>query len=485
MKKVLALLLVLTMVCSMLAGCGSSKDNTAAEPEATTAPEETSESTEAPAQPTTSGEEDTITLMVPPVSATYLEKAHEWADAFHQLYPNLTIEIIETSWDDHSEKLSTMALAGEAPDIAEVSYSSIGTYVELGVGINILDYMDAAKLADFDKTALDYMSLEGKTYGLPLYLSIQSIGSNKEMLEAAGVNVTEVQQNGWNFDEFKSAIAKGTKDNCFGFVFASSAVTASDLLNIFGVSAGLNNAFTTDLKYSYTSTNMLTFLQAIEEMSSSGYTPNYGVDASQRMVMCQTGNAMIFGKAMPLFEGNINKNNAALEAKDGTAVEGSIPVQYAFLPVPTMDGVTESCFGTVDGLMAFRNNNTNDEHLANVMLALNYLCSGDIAAYVASELYLDAVCESGKALISNYTVEGRDADNLACASREMSLVVAPPTGLTAEMSSTAATLMEQVIAPKLQSLLAGECTAQEMYDAICKAAYSEFGEENCVSGSVQ
>ena len=135
--------------------------------------------------------------------------------------------------------------------------------------------------------------------------------------------------------------------------------------------------------------------------------------------------------------------------------------------------------------MAFRNTKTTDEHLANVMLALNYLCSGKIAADVASELYLDAVCESGRAVIGDYLVEGRDENNLATASRMMSLVVAPPTGMTAEMSSKAATLMEQVIAPKLQALLAGEVTAQQMYDEICKAAYKEFGEENCVSGAIQ
>lgn len=76
------------------------------------------------------------------------------------------------------------------------------------------------------------------------------------------------------------------------------------------------------------------------------------------MVMCQQGKAMIFGKAMPLFENNINKNNAALEANDGTAVENSIPVNYAFLPVPTMEGAEASCFGSVDGLIALRNNKT-------------------------------------------------------------------------------------------------------------------------------
>lgn len=484
MKRFLSILIVLLMVSSILIGC-SSKTGEKTDGNPTPTKEKVGDETKEEEPAGDSDKEDTITLMVPPVSATYLEKVHVWADEFHELYPHLTIEIIETSWDDHGDKLSTMALAGEAPDIAEVSYSAIGSYVELGVGINILDYMDEETLADYDKNALDYMSLEGNTYGLPLYLSIQSIGANKEMLELAGVNVLDVQQNGWTFDEFKKAIANGTDDDTYGFVFATSAVTASDLLNIFGVSAGLNNAFTSDLKYAYTSSNMLMFLEEMEEVISSGYMPNYGVDASQRMVMCQTGNAMIFGKAMPLFESNINDNNAAIEANDGTAVEGSIPIQYSFLPIPTMEGITEACFGTVDGMMVFRNNNTTDEHLANVMLALDYLCSGDVAAYVASELYLDAVCESGRKVIGDYLVEGRDEDNLECASRQISMVVAPPTGLTAEMSSKSLVLMEEVIAPKLQSLLAGESTAQEMYDAICEAAYNEFGEENCVSGPIQ
>lgn len=44
----------------------------------------------------------------------------EWADEFHEMYPNLTMEVIGTSWDDHTTKLSTMAQAGEAPDISEI-----------------------------------------------------------------------------------------------------------------------------------------------------------------------------------------------------------------------------------------------------------------------------------------------------------------------------------------------------------------------------
>lgn len=51
--------------------------------------------------------------MVPPVTGDYLDKMTEWADEFHEMYPNLTMEVIGTSWDDHTTKLSTMAQAGE------------------------------------------------------------------------------------------------------------------------------------------------------------------------------------------------------------------------------------------------------------------------------------------------------------------------------------------------------------------------------------
>ena len=455
MKKIIALMLACLMIVGMLAVSAAAE---------------------------TSEKPDTIVVMAPPVTGSYLENLKVWAADFNALYPHLTVEVIETSWGDHSGKLSTMAQAGEAPDIAEISSGALGTYVEMGVAIDIAKYMDAERLADYDSNALDYMSLEGTVYGLPLYLTIQSIGANKTLMEELGIDVAKIQNEGWTYEEFLDVIKLGTADGRYGFVFANSGVTASDMLNIFGAGAGLSNNFTEDLKYTFTSDNMLTLLTAIEEMTKSGYMPNFGVEAGQRMVMCQTGNAMIFGKAMPLFENNFMKNNAALEANDGTAVENSLPMEYAFLPVPTMMGCAESCYGTVDGLIAMRNKNTTDEHLKNVLLFMDYICSGDRIASCMNELFLDPVCQSGRdALV---LPEGRDAQNLATASRCIAMVQVPPAGVTAEMTATAKQLMDQQIVPKFQLLLAGEATAQEVYDHICEAAYYAFGEENCVHGQI-
>ena len=259
MKKIIALLLACMMVMGLFAGCGAKEEKPAETKAAEQAP--AVEATEAaPAEATP----DTIVVMAPPVTGNYLANLKVWAEDFNKLYPHLSVEIIETSWGDHNDKLSTMAQAGEAPDIAEISSGALGTFVEMGVAIDIAKYMSAERLADYDANAVEYMSLEGTVYGLPLYLTIQSIGANKTLMEELGIDVAKIQNEGWTYEEFLEVIKKGTEGERYGFVFANAGVTATDMLNIFGAGAGLSNNFTEDLKYTFTSENMLTLLTAIE-----------------------------------------------------------------------------------------------------------------------------------------------------------------------------------------------------------------------------
>ncbi len=74
--------------------------------------------------------------------------------------------------------------------------------------------MDPERLADYDQNALDYMSIENTVYGLPLYITIQALGANKDMLEAAGADVAKIQSEGWTYEEFLEVIKNGTTDGC-------------------------------------------------------------------------------------------------------------------------------------------------------------------------------------------------------------------------------------------------------------------------------
>lgn len=481
MKKFFALLLSLSMILGLAACGGSPKepDNSSDAPKQDTAAP--AEDTQTP-DPAPAAEEDTIVIMTPPVTGDYTDLLAGWIEDFQKEYPHLKVEVIATAWDDHNSKLSTMALSGEAPDIAEVSSGIIGTYVEMGVAVNVADYLPEGALSDYDQNALDYMTLDNTLYGLPLYLTIQALGGNKQMLLDAGVDVEKVQANGWTYDEFLKAIEAGTKEGTYGFVFANAGVTTSDFVNIFGVSAGITSHFTKDLKYAYTSENMKNLLTSVETMVASGWMPNYAVEAGQRLVMLETGDAMITGKAMPLFENNVKKNNEGIAT--GDAVEGSIEVEYAFLPVPTMENVNESCYGTVDGMIMLRNNNSTDEHLKNVALFLNYICSGKPVAETVNQILLSCVCQSGRDAQAGADL-GQDPSNAAASTRCIGLVQAPPTGITGEQSANATTIMNEVIVPKFQALLAGETTAQAMYDEVCAKATELFGADGCEMGFIK
>lgn len=476
-KKLIALLLSTAMVLSAVACSAGTTDTTDTTDTASTT--ETDDTADAADTEDVVLEEDTITIMVPPVTGDYVELLDGWIEDFTAEYPHLTIEVIETSWDEHTSKLTTMALAGEAPDIAEVSYTTISTLVEMGVTVDITDYMTEERLSDYDDNALDYMTVEDTLYGLPLYITIQALGGNLEMLEAAGADVEKIQTEGWTWDEFLEIVAAGTTDDTYGFIFANSGVTSADYITVFGTSVGLTNAFTDELLYAYTSENMLTLLESVEELIGGGYMPDYGIEAAVRLVMLETGEAMVTGKAMPLFESSVNTNNAGIE--DGTAAENSIEVEYVFLPTPTVDGASDAVYGSVDGFVALKNNNTTDEHLENVLLFMDYICSGERAASLYEALYLTPVTESGREAAAELELDQSDL-NAAATERAISLVVAPPTGVSAEASSDATTLMDEIIIPKFQSLIAGEITAEEMYEVICDEAFALLGEENCETG---
>lgn len=468
MNRILSILLVACMMLALTA-CGPNDSPTV---EGTKPSTTTGSVTE---------KSDTIVIMAPPITTDYVDQLNGWIKEFNKIYPHLTIEVIPTGWDNNVEKLTTMALSGQAPDIANIDASTLGTYVDMGVVVSLSDYMGEEMLNDYDKSAIAYTTLDNTVYGLPLYVSVQGLGGNKAMLEAAGVNVDKVQTEGWTFDEFKRAIAAGTTGNCFGFVFANAGICTSDFINIFGASAGLASAFTSELKYAYTSENMHNLLTAIEEIISAGYMPNYGVEAGTRLVMLETGECMVTGKAMPLFEDNVNKNNAGID--DGTAVEGSVNVEYVFLPCPTMENVTESVYGAANAFIALRNKDTTDEHLANVMLFLNYISSGKCAAVASNACYLRSVCESGREAQTSMTLDQSPA-NASATARAVSLVAAPPAGVSAEQSANANTMMDEIVVPKMQALIAGEISADDMFNTICEEAFNLFGKENCETGFI-
>jgi multiple sugar transport system substrate-binding protein len=491
-KKFFAVLLVVVFSLSLFTACGkkNASDNDTTDNGTNDTGNQGTDNNDTDDQDTDTAAEDTITALLPPVSPTYQDNFDKWEQEFHELYPNLTLEIEAASWEDVGSKLDVQVQAGSPPDIAFVGAGGISKYIDTGLLMDISNIATQEMLNDFDQNVLDYYKNGNGIYGMPAYAEVHGIGGNREMLEAAGIDWKTIQKEGWTYEEFREAIKKGVikEGNAvktYGFVFACAGVTASDYLNIFAKNAGMPDAFTKDLKYAYTSQNFLKLLESLRALIDDGSMPKElsSIDAGKRWNMFLTGQTMITGKGLSVFERSAKLNNDKIDANDGSAVEGSIKADYVILPVPTFFGNPMSAAGAIDGYVCFRGKEEpKQEHLSNVAKAMYFLASGEVAAITCNDLYLSPICETGRQAMANVEVpEGKSEFNTEAAKLLVSQISEARPDITPEIGAKAQKIADEVIVPKFQALLAGEITPQAMYDAVKAAAVDAFGEDGIVA----
>jgi multiple sugar transport system substrate-binding protein len=484
-SRALAIILSVVMLVSLLAACGGNNNNNANSANTgNSANSGSSNSGNSGSEPN----KDTITALLPPVSANYQKRFPDMEKEFNQLYPHLTLKIEPASWEDMTQKLDTQVNAGSPPDIAWVGAASVSKYAALDVLLDLNPVLSDEVKADYDEVAMKYFQLGDAQYGLPAYLAIHSIGGNKAFLEQAGIDWRSVQQNGWTYEQFRDAISKGVvkndkgETNQYGFVFATAGVTSKDYLSIMAKSAGLPDYFDTNLKYTYTSKNFLGLLEGIRQLIDDGSMPKElsSIDAGKRWNMFLTGQTMITGKGLASFENSARLNNEKIKANDGSAVANSIEAEYIALPVPTFNGADYVPTSVVDGYIALRGKKApTEEHVKNIGLAINFLSSGSIAANYSNELFLSPITESGRKA-EVLEVYPRNEDNVKADQVMMSKAVPARTDIPTDLAAEAIKIETEVIVPKLQALLANEITPQQMYDAVKNAAIKSFGNDGVV-----
>lgn len=473
-KKMMALLLTAAMGMTVLAGCGGGNGKDSDEG----------------GKETGKKEKDVVTALLPPVSATYQDKITEYIKAFNEENPDVEIEVTTASWEDTSQKLDVQVNAGSPPDIAFIGSDGVTKYLDMGMAVDISQYLTEDQMKDFDENVLGYFKNGEGLYGLPAYCEVQCIGGNREFLENAGIDWKSVQQNGWTYDEFREAIKKGVveengKTKTYGFLFACYGVTAKDYFSIFVKNAGLPSAFDEELKYTYTDVKMKEFLEDLRALIDDGSMPKElgSIDAGKRWNMMLTGQTMITGKGLSSFERSAANNNEMLKNGDANAVEGSIPVDYIVLPVPVFEGGTQNAYGAVDGYVCLTGEkNPDEEHLKNVAEVAYFLASAERAAETCQELYLKPICESGRTAYEKLPpIENKNEENTKAVETLTQQIAPARPDIPADLGAKAIKIEDEVIVPKFQGLLAGEVTPEEMHQAIIDAAKEAFGEGGYVA----
>lgn len=231
MKKVLSLILALVMLSTVLFGCGNSDSSAADEGSAA----EGTANSDASAAEAGNGDEEPVTIEVAVSgSAQEMEIHQQKFDLYMEEHPNVTIKPVDIG-TERFQKLMTLIGSGTAPDIIYINewcYSLAYRDVLLPLD----SYIEADTefdLADYPESLLVPLRYEDQLYALPQEVSPYVIYYNKDMFEAAGL---ELPTDDWTMDDFYAAAKALTNPDKNVYGYRHPGAWADQILNWFSLS---------------------------------------------------------------------------------------------------------------------------------------------------------------------------------------------------------------------------------------------------------
>jgi multiple sugar transport system substrate-binding protein len=113
------------------------------------------------------------------------------AAQFHQKYPTITVNFINTSADSEQQKLTTMVAGGNPPDAAYVDSGTVGDFASRGVLTSLNPYIAQSKVvkaSEYIPAFRNMATYQGQMYGLPFDGESTAIFYRKDLFAAAGLH---------------------------------------------------------------------------------------------------------------------------------------------------------------------------------------------------------------------------------------------------------------------------------------------------------
>lgn len=240
-RKVLSVLLVLTMAVTLFAGCKKSSEKETNGSAPTKAAEVTKEAADSDKTADPAKEAEKVTLKW----AIWDEKTTPYwqalVDAYKAVAPNVTIEMVDLGSTDYMTVLAT-ELSGSGTDFDVVTIKDVPGYSTL-VQKNAIESLDSyikADNVDISKYAgiPDQLMVNGSLYELPFRSDFWLLYYNKDLFDQAGV---EYPTNDMTFEEYDALARKVAGSGSAGFgeqVYGAHYHTWRSAVQLFGVLDG-------------------------------------------------------------------------------------------------------------------------------------------------------------------------------------------------------------------------------------------------------
>lgn len=372
-----------------------------------------------------------------PVTITYCnfnasggneETLQRMYEAFHEEYPNITVEIETIAMDDYFTQLQTRIVGGTAPDCFEMNIENFAAYANMGA----LAPIEGVDLSGMDETALSAFTVDGVQYGLPGNFSNVVLVYNKDLFDQANL---EYPTSDWTQEDVQKAAEaiSALGDDIYGYYqpltynefYKACAQFGGSLLNEDKTEFTINSPENVAAAQMMADRVLVTNVQpTAEQMGGMG---DWDLFMSGRLGMIPTG---------------IWAFNTFAEGCD---FAWDIAVE------PGMEQKATHFFSNACVV------NEASENKEAAMTWITWLCSSPTAAEIRIEAGWDLPAINDEEVLSSY-LDLTPPDNREAVFESLDYLVVPPV-----IEDYA--LMSDIIGQQLEAAAAGTVTVQEALDA--------------------
>lgn len=219
MKKLFSMLIAITMITMLFAGCSSKKnevqtsnENKKEEAQTADTSSDTAEDTADVAADTSGGASGDVTLWYYWETEGHQKALNEMIQKFNDSQSNIKVEAKYVPFADFKKQLSIGASADQLPDLIIQDNPDTASYAQMGIFADITDKFD---VSSYYPGPVNSCTLDGRLYGVPFGSNDLLLYYNKDMLEKAGCQVPTT------WDELLDVAKKCTSGNVSGFAHSS------------------------------------------------------------------------------------------------------------------------------------------------------------------------------------------------------------------------------------------------------------------------
>lgn len=405
-KKVLGVVLSLTMVASLLVGCGNSGNKTASKADSTKVTEAGDLKASTGDSNAASDESKEIVFWNIATESPDKDIMGYAVDQFNKnTKSGYTIKMIPTQNDTYKEKLVIAMSSGECPDMyTSWSGGPMNEYIDSGFAQPIDDLFNSSELPDkIMEAAVAQASYNGKIYAVPITnVSISGVFYNKDMFQKYGLEVPKT------ISELEKVSDVFVKNGITPFALANGSKWTGSMyfMNLAARKGGLESfQKAVDGSGSFEDESFVYAGQKIQEWVKKGYFPE-GVnslsedDGQAKQLMYQETAAMLCCGSW--YTGTFSSDSAEFYKKIG------------WFSFPAVDGSSADAsiqIGTVgDQFISF--NCTGDKLKAAFELA-TYFSKDDTIQFMADKGKIPPVKNAGDLITDPVTKDILTAANNA------------------------------------------------------------------------